>query len=47
VRPAPDAVRALLSEGFTLVACSIDTIFLRDAARGLVREVGRGARDGK
>jgi 2-keto-3-deoxy-L-rhamnonate aldolase RhmA len=43
VRPEARFVRALLAEGFTLVACSIDTIFLSDSARALVREMGQGA----
>lgn len=42
VRPQAQAVRAVLDEGFTLVACSLDTIFLRDTARGLLRELGQG-----
>lgn len=42
VRPEAGPVRSLLQEGFTLIACSLDTIFLRDSARAVVREIRRG-----
>jgi 2-dehydro-3-deoxyglucarate aldolase len=43
VRLEPQPVQALLDEGFTMVACGIDTIFLRDGARGVVRGLKRAA----
>jgi 2-keto-3-deoxy-L-rhamnonate aldolase RhmA len=43
VRLEPQPVQALLAEGFTLIACGIDTIFLRDSALAMVRGIGRGA----
>jgi 2-keto-3-deoxy-L-rhamnonate aldolase RhmA len=43
ISPQAAPVRALLQEGFTLIACSIDTLFLRDSARAVVREIGLGA----
>lgn len=41
VRPDGRAVQSLLAEGFTLIACSIDTVFLRDCAREVIRQLGR------
>lgn len=42
ISPKAAAVRTLMEEGFTLIACSIDTLFLRDSARAVARELGRG-----
>ena len=42
----PQPVQALLNEGFTMVACGIDTIFLRDGARGVVRGLKQAAGGG-
>jgi 2-keto-3-deoxy-L-rhamnonate aldolase RhmA len=47
VRLEARAVQALLDEGFTMIACGIDTIFLRDSARALVREIGQAAGGGR
>ncbi len=39
VRPDARAVRELVAEGFTFIACGIDTIFLGDGARAMLAEL--------
>jgi 2-dehydro-3-deoxyglucarate aldolase len=39
VKPEAAAARALVAEGFNFIACSIDTIFLGNAARSVAREL--------
>lgn len=40
VNPDSASVRALLDEGFTVIACGIDTLFLRESAQRMLRESG-------
>jgi 2-keto-3-deoxy-L-rhamnonate aldolase RhmA len=39
VRPEAEAVKALLKEGFTLIACSLDTLFLGTSARRVAEQL--------
>jgi len=38
VNPDGASVRILLEEGFSVIACGIDTLFLRESARRMIRE---------